>query len=154
MGAEHRVTELGLDIPPPPEPIATFTSAVRTGNLLFVSGHGPLRDDETFVTGTVGVDIDMEGACAAARLIGLGMLSTVRASLGSLDKVVRIVKVLGMVRSTPDFQDHPDVIDGFSDLMVEVFGEERGRGARSAVGMASLPLNIPVEIEAIFEVTD
>ena len=106
------------------------------------------------IKGKVGVDLTVEEAYEAARLVGLNVLSTMRAALGSLDKVVRIVKVLGFVNATPDFEEQPQVINGFSDLMVEVFGEETGKGGRSAVGMGSLPQNIPVEVEAIFEVTD
>jgi enamine deaminase RidA (YjgF/YER057c/UK114 family) len=152
MGAEQRIKELGLELPPPPQPIATFSPAVRTGNLLFVSGHGPMLADESFIEGEVGESITFGEAQSAARLVGLGMLATIRASLGSLDEVERVVKIFGMVRGAPEFDDQPGVMDGFSDLMVEVFGPERGTGARSAIGTASLPFGIPVEIEAIFEV--
>ncbi len=154
MGAEQRIKDLGLELPMPPEPAATFESAVRTGSLLFVSGHGPMRPDETFIQGRVGDELDLAQAQEAARLVALGMLSTVRAALGSLDRVVRVVKVYGMVHAIPGFRDHPEVLNGFSNLLVEVFGDEIGMGARSAAGMASLPLSIPVEIEAIFEVAD
>ncbi len=153
MGAEDRIKELKLELPPAPKPVATYLTAVRQGNLLYVSGHGPLRSDGTMHTGKLGADLDIPAGQAAARQTGLAILSTIRTNLGSLDKVVRLVKVLGMVACTPDFADQPKVINGFSDLMVEVFGEA-GRGARSAIGMVALPGHIAVEIEAIFEVKD
>lgn len=153
MGAEARLAELKLTLPPAPKPVATYHTAVRHGDLLYVSGHGPLRPDGTMHTGKLGADLDVEAGQAAARQTGLAILATVRSHLGTLDKVVRLVKVLGMVNSTPDYADHPRVINGFSDLMVEVF-DEAGRGARSAVGMGSLPGHIAVEIEAIFQVQD
>jgi enamine deaminase RidA (YjgF/YER057c/UK114 family) len=153
MGAEERLAALKLQLPPAPKPVATYVTAVRQGNLLYVSGHGPLRADGTLHTGKVGLDLDIAAGQAAARQTGLAILATVQSHLGSLDKVVRLVKVLGMVNSTADFVDHPKVINGYSDLMVEVFGDA-GKGARSAVGMGSLPGNIAVEVEAIFEVKD
>jgi len=153
MGAEARVAELKLELPPAPQPVATYVTAVRHGDTLYVSGHGPLRSDKTMITGKVGADLDVAAGQAAARQTGLAILATVRSHLGSLDKVVRLIKVLGMVNGTPEFADQPKVINGFSDLMVEVFGDS-GKGARSAVGMGSLPGNIAVEIEAIFEVKD
>lgn len=151
MSAEARVSELGLELPPAPKPMANYVTAVRQGNLLYVSGHGPLRSDGTLHTGRVGDDLDFHAGYDAARQTGLAILATLQSHLGSLDEVVRVVKVLGMVNCTPDFQDQPKVVNGFSDLMVEVFGDA-GRGARSAVGMGSLPGNIAVEVEAIFEV--
>ena len=153
MGAEARLAELKLELPKAPTPVATYVTAVRTGNLLYVSGHGPVNSDGTMHLGRVGDNLDVAGGKAAARQTGLAILATIRLHLGSLDKVVRLVKVLGMVNSTPNFADHPKVINGFSDLMVDVFGEP-GKGARSAVGMGSLPGGIAVEIEAIFEVKD
>jgi enamine deaminase RidA (YjgF/YER057c/UK114 family) len=153
MGAEARLAELKLTLPPAPKPVATYHTAVRHGDLLYVSGHGPLRPDGTMHTGKLGADLNLEAGQAAARQTGLAILATVRGHLGTLDKVARLVKVLGMVNSTPEYADHPRVINGFSDLMVEVFGEH-GRGARSAVGMGSLPGHIAVEIEAIFQVQD
>ena len=153
MGAEARLAELKLTLPPAPKPVATYVTAVRQGDLLYVSGHGPLRDDGSLHTGKVGADLDVAAGQAAARQTGLAILATVRAHLGSLDKVVRLVKVLGMVNCTPDFHEQPKVINGFSDLMVEVLGES-GKGARSAVGMVALPGAIAVEIEAIFQVKD
>jgi enamine deaminase RidA (YjgF/YER057c/UK114 family) len=151
MGAEARLAELKLELPPAPKPVATYVTAVREGDLLYVSGHGPLRSDGTMHVGRLGADLDVPAGQSAARQTGLAILATVRSHLGSLDKVGRLVKVLGMVNATPDFADHPKVINGFSDLMVEVFGEA-GKGARSAVGMGSLPAGIAVEIEAIFHV--
>ena len=151
MKAEQRLEELNIQLPAAPQPVAIYRPAVQVGNLLFVSGHGPNRADGTQITGRVGVELTAEEANEAARVTGLCILSTVRNTLGSLDRVVRVVKVLGMVNATPDFGDQPQVINGFSELMMEVFGDP-GKGARSAVGMGSLPGNIPVEVEAIFEV--
>jgi enamine deaminase RidA (YjgF/YER057c/UK114 family) len=149
MSIEARLAELKLVLPAPPKPMATYATAVRHGDLLFVSGTGPLRPDGTYVTGRLGDDLDVAAGQAAARLAGLALLATVRAHAGSLDRVARVVKVLGLVNATPDFADHPLVINGFSDLMVQIFGE-RGLGARSAFGAPSLPSQIAVEIEAIF----
>jgi len=151
MTAEQRLVELNIQLPDAPQPVAIYRPAVQVGNLLFVSGHGPNRADGTQITGKVGVELTAEEAKEAARVTGLCILSTVRNTLGSLDRVVRVVKVLGMVNATPEFGDQPQVINGFSELMMEVFGDP-GKGARSAVGMGSLPGNIPVEVEAIFEV--
>ncbi len=153
MGAEDRLAELKLELPTAPKPVATYVTAMRVGDLLYVSGHGPLRTDGTMITGRLGADMDVPAGMAAARQTGLAILATVRAHLGSLDKVARLVKTLGMVNSTPDFHDHPRVINGYSDLMKEVFGDA-GVGARSAVGMGALPGGIAVEIEAIFQVKD
>ena len=150
MGADARITELKLILPPPPKPIATYVPCVQVGNLVYVSGHGPLRPDKTMICGRVGADLGEEQGKEAARVVGLAVLSSLRNFLGSLDRVVRLVKVLGMVNAAPDFPNHPAVINGFSDLMVEVFGES-GKGARSAVGMGSLPSNIAVEVEAVFQ---
>jgi enamine deaminase RidA (YjgF/YER057c/UK114 family) len=151
--AETRIQELHLTLPPPPKPVAKYKTAVQVGQLLFVSGHGPLKaDGKSFMPGRVGADLTLEQGKEAARLVGLAILSTVRNTLGSLDKVKRLVKTLGMVNCTADFKDHPQVINGFSELMAEVFGEDAGVGARSAVGMGSLPSNIAVEIECVFEV--
>jgi len=153
MGFEARLAELKLELPPAPKPVATYLSAVRTGNLLYVSGHGPYNSDGSLHTGKVGAGVDVEGGRAAARQTGLAILATLKSHLGSLDRVTRLVKVLGMVNATPEFADHPKVINGFSDLMVDVFGDA-GKAARSAVGMGSLPGDISVEIEAIFELRD
>jgi enamine deaminase RidA (YjgF/YER057c/UK114 family) len=132
--------------------MANYVGAVRVGNLLFLSGHGPVRDGKPTATGKVGKDLTTEQGAQVAREVGLALLATTRAHLGSLDKVKKVVKVLGMVNSAEGFGDQPKVINGFSDLMVEVFGEAIGKHARSAVGMAALPVGIPVEIEMILEV--
>jgi enamine deaminase RidA (YjgF/YER057c/UK114 family) len=153
MGAEERIAALHLILPPAPKPVATYLTAVRHGDLLYVSGHGPLNPDGSMHTGKLGAGLDLPAGQAAAKQVGLAILATVRSHLGSLDKVVRLVKVLGLVNCSPDFVDQPKVINGFSDLMVEVFGES-GKGARSAVGAPSLPGNIAVEVEAIFQVKD
>jgi enamine deaminase RidA (YjgF/YER057c/UK114 family) len=152
MGAEARLKELNITLPPPPAPMANYVTSVRVGNLLFLSGHGPMRTEGTpSARGKVGKDLTVEQGAQAAREVGLNLLATTRAALGSLDRVKRVVKVLGMVNSTESFADHPKVINGFSNLMVEVFGDA-GKHARSAVGMAGLPVHIPVEIEMILEV--
>jgi enamine deaminase RidA (YjgF/YER057c/UK114 family) len=140
-----------LNFPPAPKPAGVYKPAVQVGNLLYVSGHGPLLPDGSLIAGKVGGDLTEELGKAAARQVGLTILATLRAQLGSLDRVVRMVKVLGMVNATPDFTRHPQVINGFSELFRDIFGED-GVGARSAVGMGSLPGNIAVEIEAIMEI--
>jgi enamine deaminase RidA (YjgF/YER057c/UK114 family) len=153
MGAETRLKEKNITLPQPATPVANYVGAVRVGNLLFVSGHGPLRSEgKPPVKGKVGRELTVEQGYQVAREVGLSLLATVRASLGSLDRVKRVVKVLGMVNSADGFGDQPRVINGFSDLMVEVFGEAAGKHARSAVGMAGLPMGIPVEIEMVLEV--
>ena len=153
MGAEARLKELGITLPQPATPLANYVGAVRVGNLLFVSGHGPDRTDgKPMARGKVGRELTVEQAYQVARSVGLALLATTRTQLGSLDKVKRVVKVLGMVNSADGFGDQPKVINGFSDLMVQVFGEAIGKHARSAVGMAALPMGIPVEIEMILEV--
>jgi enamine deaminase RidA (YjgF/YER057c/UK114 family) len=152
MSHEKRLVELKLQLPPAPKPVAVYKTMVVAGNLAYVSGHGPLKADKTSITGRVGDDLDLDAGKAAARQVGLAILATLRAELGSLDRVKRLIKVLGMVNCTPDFRDHPAVINGCSELFAEVFGNEHGIGARSAVGMGSLPGNIAVEIEAIFEI--
>ncbi len=153
MSAEERLKELNLSLPPRPRPMANYVSAVRTGSLLYLAGHGPLGDDGKPISrGKLGRDLSVEEGYRAARQTALNALVTLQAELGSLDRVRRIVKVLGMVNADPEFQKTPQVINGFSDLMVEVFGESIGKHARSAVGMATLPNAIPVEIESIFEV--
>jgi enamine deaminase RidA (YjgF/YER057c/UK114 family) len=152
MGAEARLKELGITLPPPPRPVANYVPGVQVGPLLFLSGHGPIRTEGTpTARGKVGRDLTTEEGAGVAREVGLNLLASARAILGSLDRVKRVVKVLGMVRSAEGFGEQPKVINGFSDLMVEVFGEA-GRHARSAVGMAELPMGIPVEIEMILEV--
>ncbi len=150
MSAESRLTELGLILPPVPKPGGIYKPVVQVGQLIYVSGHGPMRTDGTLITGKVGLDLTEEQGFEAARAVGLTLLATVRAQLGSLDRIQRAIKTLGMVNATPDFQRHPAVINGFSQLLKDIFGED-GVGARSAVGMGSLPGNIAVEVEVIFE---
>jgi enamine deaminase RidA (YjgF/YER057c/UK114 family) len=152
MSAEARIKELGLTLPQPPKPGGNYVPGVRVGNLLYLSGHGPSRvDGVPAARGKLGRDLSIEEGYKVAREVGVNLLGTARSLLGSLDKVKRVVKVLGMVNSAEGFGDQPKVINGFSDLMVEVFGEN-GRHARSAVGMAELPSGIPIEIEMILEV--
>ena len=151
MNAEARILELRLELPPAPKPVAVYRPLVVTGNIAYVSGHGPLKPDLSLITGRVGADLDLVAGKVAARQVGLAILATLRSELGSLNRVKRVIKVLGMVNATPDFLDHPKVINGCSELFAEVFGPDHGVGARSAVGMGSLPGNIAVEIEAIFE---
>jgi enamine deaminase RidA (YjgF/YER057c/UK114 family) len=154
MAAEAKLQQLGIQLPTPPAPVANYVRAVRVGNLLFLAGHGPhTADGKIAYVGKVGRDVSVEDGARAARLVGLNLLASAREALGSLDRVKRVVKVLGMVNSAEGFGDQPKVINGFSDLMVEVFGEA-GRHARSAVGMAALPFGISVEIEMILEVAD
>jgi enamine deaminase RidA (YjgF/YER057c/UK114 family) len=150
---EKRIQELHLTLPPAPKPVAKYKPAVLIGNTLYVSGHGPAKiTDKTPVNGKVGSDFTTEQGKESARAVGLNILATVKNTLGSLDKVKRLLKTLGMVNATPDYKEHPQVINGFSELMAEIFGDDKGVGARSAVGMGSLPGNIAVEIECIFEV--
>lgn len=151
MSADARLAELKLELPPAAKPMGVYKPLVTTGNLAFVSGHGPLKPDGSLYQGKAGADVDLATAKAAARQTGLAILATLQAHLGSLDKIRRLVKTLGMVNCTPDFDQHPAVINGYSELMAEVFGPDDGIAARSAVGMGSLPGNITVEIEAIFE---
>lgn len=153
MSAEAKLQELGIELPEAPTPVGNYIGGVKVGNILFMSGCGPRKPDSTSVTGKVGRDLTTEEGYDAARLVGLNMLANVKAQLGSLDRVRRVVKVLGMVNAEPEFKEHPKVINGFSDLMVEVFGDN-GRGGRSAVGMGSLPSQIAVEVEMILEVED
>src|SRR5438552_18236491 len=152
MNAEKRLVELKLELPSAPKPVAFYRTAVVAGNVAYVSGHGPLKSDGTMISGRGGADLDLAAGKAAARQVGLALLATFPAELGSLDRVKRLLKTLCMVNATPVFRDHHAVINGCSELFAEVFGPERGIGARSAVGMGSLPGNIAVEIEAIFEI--
>jgi len=148
---EANIKELGIELDMPSAPVANYVNAVRTGNLIFLAGKGPLQSNGENITGKLGADLSIEEGYYAARVTAINQLSVLKAELGNLRKVKRIVKVLGMVNAVPDFTDHPKVINGYSDLMVEVFGE-RGKHARAAVGMGSLPSNIAVEIEMIVEV--
>ena len=152
MQVEQQLKELGITLPPVTAPVANYVNAVRTGNLLFLAGKGPSEADGTTHTGKVGRDVTVAEAYRHARLTGLNLIAVMQAELGDLDRVLRIVKVLGMVNGVPEFADQPKVINGCSDLFVEVFGD-RGKHARSAIGMGSLPNNITVEIECIVEVS-
>ncbi len=151
MTPEHRLAQLQVTLPPAPKPVAVYKPVVVVNRIAYVSGHGPLRADNTLITGVVGRDLSLDEGKVAARQVGLAILATLREQLGNLDLVKRVVKVLGMVNTAPDFYDHPKVINGCSELFAEVWGPENGVGARSAVGMGPLPGNIAVEIEAIFE---
>lgn len=150
---EERIEELGIELKEPGAPVANYVNAVRSGHLVFMAGKGPRLPEGGNVTGKVGDSLTVEQGYEAARLSGIAQLAALKAELGDLNKVVRIVKVTGMVNASPDFTNHPEVINGFSDLMVEVFGD-RGKHARAAIGMGSLPRNIAVEIEMIVEVSD
>lgn len=151
MGAEAKLQELGITLPGKRPAAGNYVSAVRTGNLLFVSGHGPTGDDGQLITGKLGRDLDIDQGYEAARRVALACLATIKAEVGNLDNVTRIVKLLGMVNCTEDFGDHPKVINGASDFLVELFGDA-GRHARSAVGMQNLPFGMAVEIEMVVEV--
>ncbi|GIX05392.1 MAG: hypothetical protein KatS3mg114_1261 [Planctomycetaceae bacterium] len=150
MSVEGRLAALGEQLPPPPTPGGIYAPVVVVDRLVFVSGHGPVLPDGSLIRGKVGVELSEQQGYQAARQVGLTMLATLKHQLGSLDRIERVVKVLGMVNAAADFTRHPQVINGFSELMVQLWGETHGRGARSAVGMGSLPSNIAVEVEAIF----
>ena len=147
---DSRIIELGLELPPAPKPAGVYKPVLAVGKFLYVSGHGPIKTDGSLMTGRLGADLDTEEGKLAARQVGLTMLSTIKTHFGDLKRIKRLVKVLGMVNSAPGFDKQPAVINGFSELMAEVFGPENGIGVRSAVGMI-LPSNIPVEVEAMFE---
>ncbi len=151
VDAEARLKELNIELPDPPASAGNYVGAVRTGDLLFLAGAGPRKQDGSHLVGRLGENLDIEQGYEAARLVALVQLAQLRSELGDLNRVKRVVKVLGMVNSAPSFTDQPKVINGFSDLIVEVFGD-RGKHARSAVGMAALPFNIAVEVEMIVEV--
>jgi enamine deaminase RidA (YjgF/YER057c/UK114 family) len=151
MDVEKRLKDLGVALPEAPKPVANYVPAVKAGNLLFVSGHGPYKDGKTILSGKLGKELTIEEGYESARNVALNCLASVKATLSDLNKVKRVVKLLGMVNCTEDFKDQPKVINGASDLLVEVFGEA-GKHARSAVGLQSLPNGIPVEIEMILEV--
>jgi enamine deaminase RidA (YjgF/YER057c/UK114 family) len=152
MSAEARLAELGLQLPPVAEPKGLYKPLLIVGNLAYTSGHLPVGPDGAVQTGRVGAELDQAAGYQAARQTGLAILATLRAALGSLDRVRRVVRIVGMVNCTPDFQRHPAVINGCSELLAEVFGRDAGVGVRSAVGAGSLPLGAPVEIEAVFEI--
>jgi len=151
MSADAKLQAYTSELPPPAKPAGVYKPAIVVGNLLYTSGHGPQRADGSWITGHVGKELDQEAGYRAARQTGLSVLSTVQGHLGSLDKIKRVVKILGMVNATPEFENHPAVINGCSELFRDIFGEDLGVGARSAVGMCSLPSNIATEIEVIFE---
>lgn len=153
MSADAKLTELGLELPPPPKPIGVYKPALIVGDMCQLSGHGPLRTNETLITGRVGLELDEKGGYDAARQTGLAILATLRNTLGSLDRVTQVVNVIGMVNAVLIFKNHPKVIDGCSELFAEVFGREIGIGTRSAIGMYTLPGNIPVEIQSVFQIT-
>lgn len=150
---EEKLKNLNITLPTPSTPIANYVKYVRTGNLIFLSGHGPSKTDGSYITGKLGRDLSIEEGYAAAKLTGIALLATLKSAIGDLSKVKRIVKVLGMVNSVDSFTDQPKVVNGFSDLMVAIFGD-KGKHARSAVGMAALPMNMSVEIEMVVEVED
>jgi enamine deaminase RidA (YjgF/YER057c/UK114 family) len=151
LSPEQRLSQLNFKLPPPPPLGGIYKPCLISGNYLYVSGHGPMLEDKTFITGKVGLNIDQEKGKLAALQTGLAIFSTVKAQLGSLDRIKRVIKILGMVNCVPEFEKHPYVINGCSELFAKVWGEENGIGVRSAVGMGSLPNNIAVEIEVIFE---
>lgn len=151
MQIEARLKEMGIELPPAVTPVANYVPAVRTGNLIFLSGHGPFKEDGSLITGKVGADLTIEQGYETARRVAIGLLGSLKAVIGDLDRVNRFVKLLGFVNCTAEFADQPKVINGASDFFVEVFGE-KGKHARSAVGTNALPLNIAVEIEMIVEV--
>ena len=153
MGAESRLKELTIELPPASTPVGNYVPGVLIGNLLFMSGCGPRRNDGSAITGKLGSDLSTEEGYAAARVVALNMLANIRSVIGSLDRIERVVKVLGMVNAAPNFEQMPKVINGFSDLFVEILGAERGRGARSAVGMATLPNQIAVEVEMVLQIS-
>ncbi len=151
MSAEAKLVELKLELPPPPKAAGVYKAVVIAGNMVYVSGHGPLKSDGTMMTGKVGGEVDQKFGYDAARQTALAILSSLRNAIGSLDRIKRVVKTLGMVNAVPDFGQHPAVINGCSEVFRELWGADNGVGARSAVGMGSLPGNISIEIEVIFE---
>ena len=155
MSAESRLTEelakLGLQLPPAPAPKGLYKSIIVVGNLAYTSGHLPVDAEGRLMTGRVGAELDADAGCRAAQLAGLNILASLRKEFGSLDRIVRLVKILGVVNCTPDFTQQPAVVNGCSQLFADVFGPEAGVGARSAIGTNTLPLGVPVEIEAVFE---
>jgi len=148
---DQNFAALGLNLPPAPKPLGVYKPCLIDGNHLYLSGHGTVKDDGTLIIGRIGDTMTPEEGKLAAQQVGLAMLATIKANLGSFDKVKRVIKVLGMVNCTPDFEKHPFIINGCSELLAKIWGDDNGVGVRSAVGMGSLPGNIPVEIEALFE---
>jgi len=154
VSPEEAFAALNLSLPPAPTPLGVYKPCLIDGKYLYLSGHGPVRDDKSLIIGRIGSDMDIEEGKLAARQVGLTMLSTIKENVGSLNKIKRVVKILGMVNCTADFERHPYVINGCSELFADIYGSENGIGVRSAVGMGSLPDNIPVEVEALFELHD
>ncbi|MEK6783658.1 MAG: RidA family protein [Bacteroidota bacterium] len=151
---DKRFEKLGLTLPPAPKPLGVYKPFLKVGKFIYVSGHGTVKEDGSMIIGKVGVDLNVDEAKLAAQQVGLAILATLKANLGSLNKIMRVIKVLGMVNALPEFARHPFVINGCSELFAKVWGEDNGVGVRSAVGMGSLPDNIPVEIEAMFELEE
>lgn len=151
MTPDENFEKLKLVLPPAPKPLGVYKPFLTMGNLVYVSGHGTVQSDGTLIIGKVGIDLDPDQAKLAAQQVGLAILATLKKNLGSFNKIKRVIKVLGMVNATPEFEKHPFVINGCSELFAKVWGEDNGVGVRSAIGMGSLPDNIPVEIEAVFE---
>jgi enamine deaminase RidA (YjgF/YER057c/UK114 family) len=151
---EENFAALGLTLPPAPKPLGVYKPGLKVDHFYYVSGHGTVQTDGSLIIGRIGVDLDIEEGKLAARQVGLAILATLKTQLGSLNRIKRVIKVLGMVNATDDFLRHPYVINGCSELFAQVWGDENGIGVRSAVGMGSLPDNIPVEIEAVFELND
>lgn len=154
MSADSRFAKLNLELPPAPKAVGLYRPVVEVDGLLYLSGHGPLKPDGTLIKGRVGADLDVAAGYNAARQTGLAMLATLQKAYGSLDRIARLVKTFGLVQATSEFTDHPAVINGFSELMRDVFGEELGIAARSTIGAASLPAGMAVEVEAIFQLAE
>jgi enamine deaminase RidA (YjgF/YER057c/UK114 family) len=154
INADHRFEQLNLPLPPAPKPLGVYKPFLIVGNMVYVSGHGTMKSDGNFIVGRVGLDLNVEEAKQAAQQVGLAIIATLKANLGSLNQIKRVIKVFGMVNVSQDFERHPYVINGCSELFAHIWGEENGIGVRSAVGVSSLPDNIPVEIEAVFELND
>ena len=154
MNADEQFEKTGLNLPPAPEPKGLYKPCLIDGKHLYLSGHGPFRDDSSLIKGRIGINLTKEEGKLAARQVGLAMLSTIKHNLGSLNRIKRVIKVLGMVNCVPEFEQHPYIINGCSELFASIWGSDNGVGVRSAVGFGSLPENIPVEIEALFELWD
>ncbi len=154
MTADERIEYLALTLPPAPKPMGVYKPFLQVGNLIYVSGHGPVKVDGSLITGRIGNELTRDNGKAAALQVGLTILATLRENLTSLNRIARVVKVLGMVNCTPEFEQHPSVINGCSELFAKIWGDDNGVGVRSAVGMGSLPGNIPVEIEAVFQLAE
>jgi len=154
INADHRFEQLNLQLPPAPKPLGVYKPFLIVDNMVYVSGHGTMKSDGNFIVGRVGLDLNIDQAKQAAQQVGLAIIATLKENLGSLNRIKRVIKIFGMVNVSPDFERHPYVINGCSELFAHIWGEEYGIGVRSAVGMSSLPDNIPVEIEAVFELNE